>query len=56
MLGRNYSSAAPYRSDSVMHFRFGGVHTHDLRVPNSPTGQVLVEAGLDWPVLVDADD
>jgi len=26
-----------------------------LRVPNSPTGQVL-EAGPGWPVLVDADD
>jgi len=25
------------------------------RVPNSPTGQVL-EAGPDWPVLVDVDD
>jgi len=25
------------------------------RVPNSPTGQV-VEAGPDWPVLVDVDD
>ena len=25
-----------------------------LRVPNSPTGQVL-EAGPGWPVLVDAD-
>ena len=26
-----------------------------VRVPNSPTGQVL-EAGPDWPVLVDVDD
>jgi len=25
------------------------------RVPNSPTGQVL-EAGPDWPALVDVDD
>jgi len=25
------------------------------RVPNSPTGQVL-EAGPDWPILVDVDD
>ena len=31
------------------------VHRVGVRVPNSPTGQVL-EAGPDWPVLVDVDD
>jgi len=30
-------------------------HHARTRVPNSPTGQVL-EAGPDWPLLVDVDD
>jgi len=36
-------------------YRIAVVSNMGFRVPNSPTGQVL-EAGPDWPVLVDVGD